>query len=124
MHQIPMTVWNAIAKGQALSAPWSALFRMSPDELQGGLEALVDQPIRAMGADPQTVLAYRMVAPLLIENVAISAYLATSQDRSLRVSLPELHSVGDAVMYASLEYQLTPEQQAKLKKLLITALKA
>lgn len=118
-----MPIWNAIAKGQALSKPWSILFNMTPDEVQNGLAELVDAPIRAAGADEQTVLAYRMVAPLLIENSAISAFIAPLQDQSLRNALPEITGVGDALMFASLQYQLTPPQQAKLKKLLINALK-
>ncbi len=123
MHQAPTTVWNGIARNQPLSHPWSILFRMTPEELPRGLESMVDQPIEAMGADSQTVLAYRWVAPLLIENVAISAYLDRSPGSGLRASLPEITSVGDAVMFATVECHLTFPQQAKLKKLLITALK-
>lgn len=123
MPAIPQTVWNAIAKGQPLSKPWSVLFNMAPEQLQQGLEEWVDQPIRATGADEPTLLAYRRVAPLLVEHAAISAYVAQQQDNCLRTTLPEITCVGDALMFAAAEHQLTPAQQAKLKKLLITALK-
>lgn len=123
MHPIPPTLWNAIAKGQPLSKPWSIVFNMAPEQLQQGLEELINQPIRATGADEPTLQAYHRVAPLLVEHAAISAYVAQQPDGNLRAALPEITCVGDAVMFASAEYQLTPPQQAKLKKLLITALK-
>lgn len=123
MPSIAQTVWNAIAKGQPLSKPWSIVFNMAPEQLQQGLQEWVDQPIRATGADEPTLLAYRRVAPLLVEHAAISAYIAQQQDSRLRAALPEITCVGDAVMFAMAEYQLTPSQQLKLKKLLITALK-
>ncbi len=123
MQPIPPTLWNAIAKGQPLSKPWSIVFNMAPEQLAQGVEDLVAQPIRAAGADGPTVQAYCRVAPLLVENAAISAYVTQQKDSRLRATLPEISCVGDAVMFASAEYQLTPQQQAKLKKLLINALK-
>ena len=122
MHQVPMPVWNEIAKSQPLSQPWATLFRMTPENLPKGLEKMVDAPAEAMGADNKTVLAYRLVAPLLQENEAISAYIQESQSPNLRASLPELNSVSEAVMMASEEYRLTASQQQKLTQLLTKAL--
>lgn len=113
-----MQAWNEIAQSQALSQPWATLFRMTPQELPAGLDKLVDQPIEAQGADNRTVLAYRLVAPLLLENVAISDYLGMTNQLSLRASMPELTSVNEAVILASKEYRLTASQQAKLTQLL------
>ena len=118
MYQAPMQAWNEIAQSQALSQPWATLFRMTPQELPAGLDKLVDQPIEAQGADNRTVLAYRLVAPLLLENVAISDYLGMTNQLSLRASMPELTSVNEAVILASKEYRLTASQQAKLTQLL------
>ena len=118
MYQAPMQAWNEIAQSQALSQPWATLFRMTPEELPAGLDKLVDQPIEAQGADNRTVLAYRLVAPLLLENVAISDYLGMTNQLSLRASMPELTSVNEAVILASNEYRLTASQQAKLTQLL------
>lgn len=122
MHQAPMAVWNEIAQSQPLSQPWAALFRMTPQELAQGLQTLVDEPAEAQGADNKTVLAYRLVAPLLQENEAISQYLLEVSRPSLRASLPELISVNEAVILASKEYRLNPPQQAKLTQLLTKAL--
>lgn len=118
MYQAPMQAWNEIAQSQALSQPWATLFRMTPQELPAGLDKLVDQPIEAQGADNRTVLAYRLVAPLLLENVAISDYLGMTNQLNLRASMPELTSVNEAVILASKEYRLTASQQAKLTQLL------
>lgn len=122
MYQVPMSVWNEIATSQALGQPWFQLFRMSPEELPQGLETLVDKPAEAMGADDKTVLAYRLVAPLLIENEAISSFVVEENRPDLRAAMPELISVSEAVILASQEYRLTPSQQAKLKELLQMAL--
>ena len=122
MHQVPMPVWNEIAKSQPLSQPWATLFRMTPENLPKGLENMVDAPAEAMGADNRTVLAYRLVAPLLQENEAISQFLLETQRPNLRASLPELTSVNQAVILASQEYRLTASQQQKLTQLLTKAL--
>ena len=122
MQQVPMPIWNQIAQSQPLSQPWATLFRLTPEELPSALIKMVDQPAEAMGADNKTVLAYRLVAPLLQENEAISQHLLEVNQPSLRQSLPELTSVNQAVILASLEYRLNPSQQAKLTQLLTKAL--
>lgn len=123
MQQVPMSVWNAIAESQPLSHPWATLFRATPETLPAQLEKLVDKPLTAKGADNRVLLAYRLTAPLLVENVAISAYLIESGRQELRSSMPELISVSEAVMLASTEYRLLPSQQAKLQALLSEAMK-
>lgn len=122
MYQVPMSVWNAIAKSQPLGRPWATLFRMTPEELPQGIALLVDAPAEAAGADNRTVLAYRLVAPLLVENEAISAYLEETRQPNMRACLPELTSVNEAVTLASMEYRLTPSQQRKLTQLLRAAM--
>jgi hypothetical protein len=96
---------------------------MTPEELPQGLEKLVDKPAEAMGADNKTVLAYRLVAPLLIENEAISSFVVEDNRLDLRPAMPELTSVNEAVILASQEYRLMPSQQKKLTQLLQAALK-
>ena len=118
MQQVPMGVWNEIAKSQPLSQPWATLFRLEPDQLETQMERLVDGPAQAMGADNRTLLAYRLTAPLLAENEAISAYLLEMDRQELRNSLPELTSVNEAVILASQEYRLNASQQKKLTALL------
>ena len=123
MYQIPMRIWNEIAKSQPLSEPWATLFRMTPEQLPEGLKMLVDEPAEKLGADNRTVLAYTLVAPLLLENEAISEYIVVEDRLDLRAAMPELISVNEAVILASMEYRLNPSQQAKLQQLLEIALK-
>lgn len=123
MYQVPMQVWNQIALSQPLSQPWATLFRLEPDQLPVKLDELVDKPLAQLGADNKVTLAYRLVAPLLVETEAISSYLEETQQQTLRQSLPELTSVNEAVILASMEYRLTPSQQQKLSQLLKRALK-
>lgn len=122
MYQTPMAVWNEIAKSQPLSQPWATLFRLEPDQLPAKLAEMVDRPAEEAGADNETVLAFRLVAPLLVETEAISSYLEETRQSILRASLPEINSVNEAVMLASMEYRLTPSQQKMLTKLLKKAL--
>ena len=118
MYQVPTSVWNEIAKAQPLSKPWSTLFRLNYEQLTKQLPKLVDEPIEAQGADDSTVLAYRLVAPLLQETEAISAYIEETGNLNLRASLPEINSVNEALILASEEYRLNPSQQSLLRKLL------
>lgn len=121
MH-VPTSVWNAIAESQPLGQPWATLFRATPETLPGLLEKLVDKPLTAKGADNRVLLAYRLTAPLLTENEAISAYLIESNRQELRSSMPELTSVSEAVTLASREFRLLPSQQTKLRTLLSEAM--
>lgn len=122
MQQVPMRVWNEIAQSQPLGQPWATLFRKTPEELPQALAELVDKPAEKSGADNRTLLAYRLTAPLLVENEAISAYLQETGQLSMRTSLPELISVSEAVTLASQEYRLKPSQQKKLTQLLSQAM--
>lgn len=124
MYQVPMSVWNQIAAMQPLSQPWATLFRLDPEDLPKQLDELVDKPLEKAGADNRVVMAYRLVAPLLMETEAISSYLEETQQPMLRMSLPEVTSVNEAVTLASMEYPLTPFQQRKLTQLLNQAMKS
>lgn len=121
MYQAPTPVWNEIAASQPLSQPWATLFRMDDDQMPQGITKYLDNPAEAMGADNQTVLAYRLTAPLLMESEAISAYIVETQNEMLRSSLPELNSVNEAVELATMEYRLNQSQQEKLRQLLKAA---
>ena len=97
------------------------MFRMDDDQMPQGITKYLDNPAEAMGADNQTVLAYRLTAPLLMESEAISAYIVETQNEMLRSSLPELNSVNEAVELATMEYRLNQSQQEKLRQLLKAA---
>ena len=68
--------------------------------------------------DPAVHRAFLLVAPLLAENEAISAYLQEADRPDLRSALPEVTSINEAVILATMEYRLSPSQQALLTRLL------
>jgi hypothetical protein len=123
MYQVPMNVWNEIAESQPLGQPWADLFRLTPEALPAALEKAVDVPAAQAGLDNRTILALRLVAPLLMETEAISAYLTETGQPTLRASMPEINSVNEALILASTEYRLSPSQQAKLKAQLLAVMR-
>ena len=118
MYQVALRIWNEIAQSQPLSPPWSEVFRATSLEQLATLLKPIEAKLAAQGADNRVTLAYRLVAPLLLENEAISAHLLETNDLSLRTSLPEVLTVNEAVILASKEYPLKPSQQQKLAELL------
>ena len=121
MRQVAMRYWNEIAEtGLVKREPWATLFRLPAEELSPALEKL-DAELEKAGADARTILGYRLVAPLLLENVAVSAYIEQTGQTHLRSSMPELLDLTEAVMLASQEYRLSESQQLLLRKLLAAA---
>lgn len=120
MHQTPAMIWNQIAKTQPVaSAYWRSLMEMNQDDLTKALDKL-EIELAAKGADATVIRAYVLVAPLLKENVAISRYLEAKQSPDLRLCLPELTSINEAVAMATQEYLLKPSQQERLAQFLKT----
>lgn len=123
MYQVPTPVWNAIAKTQVIKhQPWMTLFSLKADQQLPALADLENQ-LSDQKADSRTIRAYLLVAPLLLENVAISKYLQATNQPGLRGSMPELTTIREAVALATTEFNLTPTQQAKLHQLLTEAYK-
>ena len=121
MYQVPTPVWNAIAQTQTLKhAPWTTLFSLAPDEQLAALADLENQ-LSDLGADSRTIRGYVLVAPLLLENVAISKYLQATGSLGLRGALPELTTISEAVDLATAEFSLTQSQEERLHQLLTEA---
>jgi hypothetical protein len=78
--------------------------------------------LEKQGADARVIRSYLLTAPLLVENEAISTYMEEENRFSLRSSMPELTTVSEAVLLASMEYRLTASQQEQLAMLLHKAL--
>lgn len=81
--QVSTAVWNEIASSQALSPPWAQMFRMDPTELVTAI-AEQDARLESQGASNAVILSYRIVAPLLLENEAISSFLVETNQLHLR----------------------------------------
>ena len=122
MQQVPMRFWNEIAQTQEMKSPlWAAMFSLSPEQLSGATDDLT-KALKLLVQDERVMLAYLLAAPLLVENEAISRYLIETDSLHLRSSMPELQTVGEAVILASREYRLKPSQQRQLDLLLKLAL--
>lgn len=122
MQQVPMRFWNEIAQTQEMKSPlWAAMFSLSPEQLSGATDDL-SKALKMLTQDDRVILAYLLAAPLLVENEAISRYLEATDSLHLRSSMPELQTVGEAVILASKEYRLKPSQQRQLELLLRLAL--
>ncbi len=118
MYQVRQSIWNEIAKTQELASPlWRQCFSASPAELSGLMERL-QLRLEAKGADARVIRAYLTVAPLLDENLAISRHVQETGQISLRSSMPEVQTVNEATIMASMEFPLKPSQQARLQELL------
>ena len=98
-----------------------SLFLMEPEAMMAALATEEDRLTKA-GADPTTVRAYVLTAPLLLENEAISRYLQQSNQHFLRNSLPELTTVNEAISLAIAEFRLKVSQTRMLRTLLEQAL--
>lgn len=122
MYQVAMRFWNEIAASQPLGQPWATLFRLEFEELSKAMDRLVYRPAEQAGADHKTQLAFGLVAPLLLENEAISAYLDETDQGWLRAAMPEVNLVEEAVHIAQLECRLDHEQSECLARLLDAAL--
>ena len=121
MYQAPTPIWNEIAATQTLKhRPWRDLFPLKTELM---LEALsrVENQLSTQGADSRAIRGYVLTAPLLMENVAISKWIAQTEASSLRSSLPELTSIPEAVALATEEFRLLPSQGQKLAALLAEA---
>lgn len=121
MHQVAQPIWNRVAKteaGKQLPRPWSQLLKADAEKVDQMIEELVYKPMDDEGTENKVQLAFKVVAPLLVANVAISDLISQEGEPSLRQALPEVTSVNEAVILATTEYQLSPRQQKQLTRLL------
>ncbi len=121
MMSVSSVIWNEIAETQPVRhRKLRELMRLGPEELPEAIDQLAVEQESA-GALPRATLAFATVAPLLLENVAISRYIQMKDNDSLRGALPEVVTMDEAVSLATLEYRLTEPEQTSLRKLLIEA---
>jgi hypothetical protein len=118
MFQVNQAIWNDLASSQPLrSRDWTRLMLMDDSTLTRTLDK-IGKALEHKGMPTPVILAYLVVAPLLAENAAISRYIETKHNPSLRQALPELTTVEEAISLASMEYSLTAADQKKLRALL------
>lgn len=119
MMQVPATVWNRIAKTQRLRTEWAEnLFRMSGQEMGETLDRMAGLLVKNKKGDDLVAAAYLKLAPLLVENEAISRFIEKTGSTDLRSALPDLTDVPETLDLAQQEYRLNPKQLAQLSELL------
>jgi hypothetical protein len=123
MHQCPQAVWNQIAKMEPLDPFWRKAMEMPPEKQEDAYR-MVDALAERVTKDPTVILAHRVVAPLLMENEAISSFIMETHQGALRASLPEVISTEEAVSLATAEYRLTKQQQSALRQTLLLTRRA
>ena len=118
MLSVSPVIWNEIAATQPIRhAKLRELMRLGPDELPAAIDQLAAEQESA-GALPRATLAFATVAPLLLENVAISRYIQMKDNDLLRGAMPEVVTMDEALSLATLEYRLNEAEQTNLKSLL------
>ena len=117
MHGIPEELRQSLAEGMK-HPQIKALFSMSNDELNTAMDSQANLLVEKSEVTPRVALAYLVVAPLMVENEAISRFVVDSDNSSLRAILPEVTDAEEALMLATREYQLTEQELKQLYRLL------
>lgn len=117
MHSIPESVRKALSKS-VKHPEVKALFSLSNEELNLAMDSQFKRLVEKSKVTDKAALAYLVFAPLLMENEAISKYVESSGNSSLRMVLPEVTDVKEALMLATREYQLTEQELKQLYRLL------
>lgn len=118
MYLPPAEFLNQVANSQTLKAGWTRrLFTMNQQQLN---EALAQQAkvLLAGGVLGKVAASYQALAPLLVENKAISRYIEQTGSSDFAKMYPEVVSVDDALLLADLEYELSTMEKQQLAKML------
>ncbi|WP_354269332.1 hypothetical protein [Bradyrhizobium japonicum] len=116
MHQAAARYWNQIAESQPLKTEWAQqMFPLPQEDMDLALENEEKRLLRETN-NPVLVSAYLKIMPLLWENAAISNYL--KDNPRLRIAMPPLQSIPEALMVASRDFQLTMRELMKLGEML------
>lgn len=116
LTSVAAPIWNEIARTQKLKTEWARKSFLLNGEEMAELESREWKALVQKKVSEEAATAYVTVKPLLLENVAISKF--TQAQPNYRQALPEIVSISEAVMVASMDYPLSPTQQAELKTLL------
>jgi len=116
MHQAAATYWNQIAEQQPLVTDWAKqMFPLPQDMMDMALDC-EERRLVNEGADFQVSAAYLKFMPLLWERKAISKFLLDNP--SLRVAIPPMETLSEALYTASKDFSLNKFQLKELSDLL------
>ena len=115
LTSVAAAVWNQIAETQQLKTAWARkVFALGPEEMLRAEDAEYEALKATVGHD--VAASYQDVKPLLLENQAISRF--TQAQPMYREALPEVSSIAEALVLASMERPLSQMQQRQLRRLL------
>ena len=115
LTSVDASIWNEIAKTQTLKTAWAKkAFSMDQNQMAEA-ENREYQALKRM-AGPEVAAAFLDMKPLLLERRAITQF--TLEHPNFRQALPEIASVSEAVIYASMDRPLNQKQQKALMRLL------
>jgi hypothetical protein len=116
MHQAAARYWNQVAESQRLATPWAKqMFPLPQSELDAALAAEEARLTRETN-DPVVASAYLKVMPLLWERTALSNFLLANP--SMRIAMPPVESVPEAIQMARKDFRLTTGQMTTLSRML------
>ena len=106
---VPIGIWNQIAP-QIQHKELARIFSMTSQEKADA--ALSQWAQSKAGSAPMLLAAFEEIAPLLLENVAISKW--TASNPQWLMALPEVLTVGEAARLAQADYMLSATETAQL----------
>lgn len=116
MHQAAAKFWNQIAESQPLATEWAQqMFPLPQAQMDKALDR-EEQRLTRESNDAVVASAYLKIMPLLWERVAISKYLLANP--SLRMAMPPIETIAEAVQIARKDFHLTTPQLMKLSEML------
>lgn len=118
MYSIPARILNQVAETQELRLSWVRnMFKMDQAKLYEAIDAQAVQ-LEAQGIASRVVSGFQLIAGLLAENEAITAYINATDQHGLRSCMPEITTVEEAVFIADQEYQLDDNHKVELADML------
>ena len=115
MLNVAAGMWNEIATTQKMATErWARLAAMGPQEMADALE----QEMEKIGLTGRMARIFATVAPLLMENEAISRWIQESDQPHLRAIFSDLTTIGEAIALADQEFNLTETERKELRRLL------
>ncbi len=122
MMQVSQVIWNdLVATQEVLNPALRKLMEADPEEIDQLLEREADQLEQTYPA--RAVLAFQVVAPLLIERKAITNWLVDRNRPDLRASIPEILTIPEAISLMTAEYRINETERKALRKMLESAIK-
>ena len=120
MFQVPADIWQQIADAhpEVKRNRWGRAMAGGADGITR-LDEETSRELTTRGVENRVQIGFCMMAPLLVNNAAIQAWLRdTDSLRLAETVLLDVESPEEAAAIATMEYPMTPEQTATLVELL------